>query len=190
MKFKLKVSRRDYNHFKTTSDKFSSAYDPGQLQLTRFFDEVTRDQLRINSLLEANKQLKESLKAAEASDLLDSHFLSNMVALSKVNQNSSRFRYVYSDFMKDVALHIFCSAGRTAYETLYRNLPGVFPRLRSTQYRLAEQDRPNEGEFPFEKIKAKMLQNDEILEVNVADDDTKLEEAMRYDSRTNTVIGL
>lgn len=130
------------------------------------------------------------MKAVKASDLLDSSFLSNMVAVSKVNQKSSKFSFVYSDFMKDVALHIFCMAGRAAYETLHRNLPGVIPRLRSTQYRLAQQARPNEGEFLFEQIKAKMIENGEVLQVIVADDDTKLQEALRYDSRTNTVLGL
>lgn len=58
------------------------------------------------------------------------------------------------------------------------------------QNKLSKQESVSEGVFRFSEIKERIIQRGENLFVHVSEDDTKLSERLRYDPKTNQVLGL
>lgn len=75
-------------------------------------------------------------------------------------------------------------------ETFYLNLKGSLPILSTVQKTLSKRIRTEEGRFRFKEIKQRMVENGEELHVVISEDDTKISERLRYDNRTDEVLGL
>lgn len=113
-----------------------------------------------------------------------------MLEHSISHRAKSKTKVSYTDHMKEVSLYMYSVAGRIAYETLQRNLPGIFPSTSCVRTKLARKERMKEGRFRFTEIKEKALQRKENLYVVVSEDDTKVEERLRYDYEHDEIMGL
>lgn len=171
--------------WKNYKSKFMTAAE-SQTEVTNWFDQVSKDQWRLDELVKENIELKALLAKTPA--LLQPNFLTEMVRHADKNDSKDAMRY--SDYMKEVALYIFSLAGPLAYETLHLNLPGSLPSLRTVRRKLAEKEMIEEATFRFEEIAARIKQRGECPFVCLSEDDTKLEERLRYDFMNDTIVGL
>lgn len=96
----------------------------------------------------------------------------------------------YSTYMKDMMLYFFINMGPLSYLDMKANFPNSIPSLRSTQDRLKTCEGMKEGVFEFDRIAEKMEQRNEPKFVVVAEDDTKIVERLRYDSKHDELVGL
>lgn len=167
--------------------KFSN-HEQSQTVIENWFDQATKNQLMYNALLEDNKQLR--AKLLETPYLVHPKFLIDMMTHAHNNSSRTKNNFRYSERMKEIALYIFTLAGPLAYTTLQLNLTGVLPSLSSVKNSLSKHESVKEGTFRFNEIKERIIQRGENLFVHISEDDTKLSERLRYDSKTDQVLGL
>lgn len=185
-KCELKVSWHFYRHFKS---KILECSDPAQILMDDFLDEVSRDQLKITELIKSNAELRAQLKES-AEPMARSDFLMDMIKHANKNSGKSIYASRYSEHMKQNSLYLFTLIGRHAYLTLQQNLKTSLPSLRTVRNMLGKQESIIEGQFRFEPIKERIVERKENVFVVVAEDETKIEDRLRYNSRTNDVMGL
>lgn len=158
--------------------------------IPEFFAEITRDQAEILRLLDSNQMLKKQIADSNATALLQSTFLQEMIQHSVRNQSKSKYRFTYTDHMREVALYIFVMSGPTVYKTLADNLKGSLPSLPSVRKILQGKESYTEGHFRFAEIKKMMEDKGEPMFVVISEDDTKVTERLRYDFNNDTIMGL
>lgn len=180
----LKVSRAKWDYFTSTSFKS----DPKQMFITTFLDECSKDQMKINQLIEQNAELRDEIRKNKAEAVIAPNFLYELVQHNM--KNCIKKRPSYNEHLKDIALYIYVLTGPKAYATLSLNLRGSLPSLATVRRKLGQEKSLNEGEFQFDQIKEQMLLKGEKLIVALAEDDTKITPRLRYDWIHDQIVGL
>lgn len=180
LKFGIKISRRRYHHIdlRICADEF-------QPLITEFLMNCSRDQLIIKQLINNNKAFRDELEARKVRDRFNQpKFLQSLLAQSAGGKRLPR----YDQYMKDVSLYLFMTAGHMAYETLQKNLP--LPSIATVVRHLGKETPMREGASQIDSIKQEILQRGLPLYVWASEDDTKIQSRIRYNIDDDTILGL
>lgn len=118
------------------------------------------------------------------------NFLDKLVLTAKRNENRKKGGYRYDTISKSIGMYLRIVAGPFAYDTIQRNLECSLPSLPSTnRYIRSFGCHITEGVLrSFELLK---FLNDRKLPLMVclSMDETRIEDEVQYDSRTNQIVG-
>lgn len=115
------------------------------------------------------------------------YFIDKLLATAKRNENRKKGGYRYDTETKSIAIYLRLLAGPFAYETIQRNL---LPSLPSTN-RYIRSFGPHIIEGVLRSFELLNYLNDRRLPLIVclSTDETRIEDEVQYDSKTNQIVG-
>lgn len=163
--------------------------DPNQLRITECFNKISELEAVVERLVRENKELRENQKG-NGFILNDKQpfFMRKLLMQALKNSAQNNHGKLYDEFILRASTYMWITMGRQAYETLRLNTP--LPSIPTLQRYLGKEDPIIEGQLQTESIVDEIKNRNLSTWVWGAEDDTKLQEALKYDSKTNTIIGL
>lgn len=131
------------------------------------------------------KHLK-SVPSRNASDF--GKVLDMLLEASKKNKYKFSKGNRYNQTLKKMALWIFAVGGHTLYETLYKNMKGSIPSVRTMQRFLLSEDL-TEGVVRIAALKEFLVKRNYPLRVFLSEDQTSVTGRIQYDTRSNNLVG-
>lgn len=152
------------------------------------------NQSDIEKILTENKNLSNRLKELEAQkEKSDGKIVNNIKINSNLLQElleiATSKKKLYSSNMKNYAVYIYLVGGNLLYSSISKELG--LPSLSTVKSTLGKMESCTieEGVPRFAGLKQYLMENGYPLLVFGSEDQTKIKEALKYDSRTNKIIG-
>lgn len=129
-------------------------------------------------------------KPSERSNSCSNPFLNKLVSTAKRNENRQKGGYRYDNDSKSIGMYLRIVSGPFVYETIQRNLQHSLPSLPSTnRYIRSFGCHIVEGVFRSHEL-LKFLNDRKLpLVVCLSMDETRIEDEVQYDSKTNQIVG-
>lgn len=162
--------------------------DHKQTQMLEFLQPTTRDALIIKELL---SQRNSSSQLLEPQLPLQGH-LQLGAGESSSQAPKGPGRPAFKESFVKFAYYIYATGGVKAYEALSANCKGdsKLPSLPTVKRFAMKQPSITEGELQLDSLKNALISRGLPLSVWLSEDDTKLLSELKYNSRTNEIIGL
>lgn len=160
-------------------------------KITEYFG----NQTKLDRVLEENKYLSEKIRELEskqkssrelvANVKLDSNLLSELLKIA----TSESKKKVFSTNMKYYSVYIYLIGGNLLYSSISKELG--LPSLSTTKATLSKMKSCEiyEGVPRFTGLKDYLIDNGYPLLVFGSEDQTKIKESLKYDSKSNRIIG-
>lgn len=161
--------------------------DQKQPPITDYLNECTRHELIVGRLLEDNKVFRDLLSKRESANLLTRPTFLQEILKENINRANNK-KICYSEHFKRSCTAMRIMMGPAAYRIFQANL-GV-PSLTTVGATLRKAFAQEEGELVVEEVVRHIKRNGEQMYAWIGEDDTKIQGAVRYDRRTDKVIGL
>lgn len=143
----------------------------------------------LDRLIRENKELREQIQQDKTSQFANQPlFMRKLLNQALKNAKMNNHGSLYDDFMKKAAQYMFISMGRKAYGTLQLNTP--LPSISAVRRYIGKEEAIVEGELQSRFIADEIYKRNLSIYVWGAEDDTKIQERIKYDSKTNLIIGL
>lgn len=134
---------------------------------------------------EENKSDTDQTKSSHPQNLLE-----KMNVIAKKNSLRPKQGYRYDDDYKRFCVYNRIMAGPTAFNLLHLNLDGCFPSVSTTNRYIHRSDHAIvEGELRVDELLSYLKDRKLPLWVSLSEDATRVENKVKYDSRTNQIIG-
>lgn len=137
-------------------------------------------------------QAQNSVKLTQ-NDVCQSHTHYVLDRLTSIaNKNSSRVEagYRFDDDIKDFAAYFRMLGGRSAYQTIHRNLELALPSLSSIdRYVRQADDKLVEGELRCAALLEYLKRRKLPLIVSLSEDATRIDGRPQYDNKSNQILG-
>lgn len=174
--FERKIS---WNQF--TRMDVSITIDDLQPLIIEFSVNCSRDELIIRQLIKNNKEFRNQLEARKCREVLEQpNFLRKLLEHSLRRTSKGTHSKIHDDTTKDMSLYLFMTAGPLAYETLRKNL--LLPSRTTVLNHLGKSPPVREGALQTDEIAAAIKKRGLSCYVWLAEDDTKMQSRMRYNS--------
>lgn len=162
--------------------------DPKQTQMLEFLEPTDRATLIIKELLTQRNLMSQSL---EAQPPLQAR-LQVSPGESSFQAPKGRGRPAFVESVMEFAYYIYGTGGVKTYETLLANSRGdsKLPSLSAVKKFGMKQPNITEGELQLDSLKNALISRGLPLSVWLSEDDTKLLSVLKYNSKTNEIIGL
>lgn len=95
----------------------------------------------------------------------------------------------YEEPLKLFCVYLFITGGRLLYETLQANLKNILPSLSSIMPLVNEESKIIEGSLDMAGLKTFLVERNYPLKVFLSEDQTSLIKRVKYQSRTNQMMG-
>jgi hypothetical protein len=164
--------------------------DEDQQLIISFLNDVSKKELELKKLLKENEQLRATLeKNSDLNDLKEHNFLHGLVNnILKKSHSKSKFGYRYNNYIKDVAVYLFMLGGRQTYELLRDNLG--LPSCETVLNEMSKVEEIEEGVLQINLAKQVMDKKKLPPYVFLSEDDTRIIKRLRYNSKSDVVMGL
>jgi len=167
-------------------------YDPNQIKITDYYELCKTIELHILQNPIICKEIKANLNIM-SSDLPDDNPLTffemvkKAVARNTVQKSTKSNKFPTQ--LKKLSLYLFLTAGRLAYHTFVKNIPGGLPSITTVSRELSESEKFPEGYVALRELKVFLEKKNLPNHVIISEDQTALVTRIRYWLSTNQIVG-
>lgn len=146
------------------------------------FLQTVNDNFQVHSAISSEKTQLMQFKST-------SEFLNMLKESALRNSNSKKHSNRFDEPLKVFSLYLFIIGGRLLYETLYCNLTSVLPSISTVNRMIDENCGIYEGVVRMKELRQFLCRRGYPLKVYTSEDQTAVTKRIRYDSKTNNMIG-